>query len=197
MARRKQPRISKEENRNERATVVRFKCESTAKMADVEARKRRIQKLKCVTSSFFVMKSLTRERMFRRMSDLTDKLAMDEVEQDKELLSIIRFLLLMNSYYDDCYRMCSPDKTSSYDDNAITSLTTPSSSPISRIDMETSEPGETLELLRSRETSRPLPYHLRGMELREQLRSTLATKRAKRVKPKPSNSFIYKHYAFL
>ncbi|RMX46270.1 hypothetical protein pdam_00000515 [Pocillopora damicornis] len=84
--------------------------------------------------------------------------------------------------YGDGSSIRGPDDTSSLDDIAISSLTTPLSSPISGIDKTRGEPvdtsdDETLDLLRRREFSRPLPYHLRGMELREQLRSTLATKR--------------------
>lgn len=205
MARRKQLRISKlkEENDAERrANVVRFECERPATMADVETRKRTIQKLKCVTSSLFIMKSLAQERMLERMSDLIEKLAMDEVQRDVELLFIIRFLLLMNMNYGDGSSIRGPEETSSLDDIAISSLTTPLSSPISGIDKTRGEPvdtsdDETLDLLRRREFSRPLPYHLRGMELREQLRSTLATKRSKRFRLRPSNSLIYKYYSFL
>ena len=205
MARRKQLRISKLKEENDtkrRANVVRFECERPATMADVETRKRKIQKLKCVTSSLFIMKSLAQERMLERMSDLIEKLAMDEVQRDEELLFIIRFLLLMNMNYGDCSSIRGPDDTSSLDDIAISSLTTPLSSPISGIDKTRGEPvdtsdDETLDLLRRREFSRPLPYHLRGMELREQLRSTLATKRSKRFRPRPSNSLIYKYYSFL
>ena len=203
MARRKQLRNSKllRENNTERSVqTVRFDNESMAKMAgaDSELPKGRTRKLKWVVSSVFALNSLRQEQMFRRMGDLTRKLERDEVRQDIELLSIIRLLRHRNTDCDDS----SPDTTSTFDEIEITSFTTPSSLSIDNIDMERrSESGdfddETLELLRSRESSRPLPYHLRGMELREQLRSTLATKRTKEVKRKPVDSIIYKYYSFL
>lgn len=198
IARRKQLQNAKLRRKNKKKRnlqVVRFDEE---KLAGTESSKRKFQKVKLVVSSILALDSLPHEQAFKRMDVLTGKLARDEVRQDIELLSIIRLLRSRNV----TEHPPSPETTYTIDDIETASLISASSLSINNVDMDRScsESGdysdnETLELLRSR-ASRPLPQHLRGKELQEQLRSTLTAKKTQAEKRKAPDHTIFKYYSF-
>ncbi|KAJ7340523.1 hypothetical protein OS493_003277 [Desmophyllum pertusum] len=161
-------------------------------LAGAKSSKRKFQKVKLVVSSIFALDSLSQEQMFKRMDVLTMKAEKDEIRQDILLLSLIR--LLQNKKNTDVFI---PEATSTLlDDIEMASLVTASSLLINNIDTErSSESGddsddEILEFLRYRASVRPLPYHLRGKDLQEQLQSILATIRTPATRRKASDSAV-------
>ncbi len=197
IARRKQLQNAKlRKKRN--LQVVRFDEE---KLAGAESSKRKFQKVKLVVSGLLALDSLPHEQAFKRMDFLTGKLARDEVRQDIELLSIIRLYCSRN----DTEHSLSSETPYTINDIEMASLISDSSLSINNIDMDRScssesvdySDNETLELLRSRASLRPLPQHLRGKELQEQLRSTLLAKKTQAAKRlKAPDHAIFKYYSF-
>ena len=180
-------------NKKERKLkAVRFEEQ---KLAAPDSSKTRLQQVKRVMSSVLAFDSSPREQRFKRMDVLTEKLARDEVRQDIELLCIIRLLSNRN----DTQHSLSPASSHTIDEIEIASLITASSLSITEQSSESGDcsDNETLELLRSRASFRPLPQHLRGREFQEQLRSTLTAKKTYKVaKRKAPDHTIFKYYSF-
>ena len=163
---------------------------------------RRKRNLKSVVSSIIAVDSLCQEPALKKLDSLTSKVARDDVREDIELLSLIRLL-----------RMCdregtgdtSPETNSTLDGIEMSSFITSSSLSMYHAyaeDAKSSTSGEgsdddTLELLRSRASYRPLPQHLRGKELQNQLRSAVIEKRTQPAKRKAPDSTIFKYYSFV
>ena len=192
IAKRKQLRDSKCLRKNEMETKLQPARLDQEQLAGAKSSKRKFQKVKLVVSSIFALDSLSQEQMFKRMDVLTMKAEKDEIRQDILLLSLIR--LLQNKKNTDVFI---PEATSTLlDDIEMASLVTASSLLINNIDTErSSESGddsddEILEFLRYRASVRPLPYHLRGKDLQEQLQSILATIRTPATRRKASDSAV-------
>ena len=154
--------------------------------------------------------SLVQEQTFERIYEFTSKIATDDVRQDIELLTLIRFLQRRK----DCHVLdLSPETSSTLDDAEIISTLdeieiassmSASSLSIELIDLVRSsvESGddydsETLKRLRSRTSSHPLPPHLTLKELQEQLRSTLKKKKTRSAKRQAPDQPLFKYYSFL
>ena len=197
IARRKQLQNERLRRKNKKVRNLQSVRFGEGRVPCAESSKRKFQKVKVVVSSFLTLDSLSHEQMFEKMDDLTVKLARDEVRQDIELLSILRLLRNRNDTANP-----TPETIYTADDIEMVSLISASSLSINNIDTErSSESGEfsdndTLELLRSRASLRPLPQHLRGKELQEQLRSTLTAKRTRAPKQKAPDHTIFKYYSF-
>jgi len=139
-----------------------------------------------------------------RLDLLTSNLARDHVREDIELLSVIR---LLRMYRREGTQSTISETDSTLVDVEISSFIASSPSPVSTIsacaeDGRSSTSGdisddETLVLLRSRASNRPLPQHLRGKELQNQLRSTVVANKSKTEKRKAPDSVIFKYYSFV
>lgn len=197
IARRKQLQNARLRRKNKKVRNLQAVRFGEGRVTGAESSKGKFLKVKVVVSSMLTFDSLSHEKMFKRMDDLTGKLARDEVRQDIELLSVLRLL----RYRNDTANL-TPETIYIADDIEIMSLISASSLSLNNIDTErSSESGEfsdndTFELLRSRASRCPLPQHLRGKELQEQLRSTLTAKRTRAPKRKASDHTIFKYYSF-
>lgn len=197
IARRKQLQNSKlrRKNKTERDSQrVRFEEE---KLAGAESSEEKHQKENLVVPSIFDLYSLFQEQAFERIDDLTRKIVRDDMREDVELLSMIKLLQRRKDS-----EALSPETISTLDDIEIVSLRSASCLSINNSDMERSSvesdysDSETLKLLRNRASLRPLPQHLRGKELQEKLRSTLATKKTQPAKRQALDQPIFKYYSF-
>jgi len=211
IARRRQLQNSKlrRKNKTERNTQkVGFDEE---KLAGAESSNENLQKENLVVPSMVDLYFLVQEQAFDRIEDLTRKIVTDDVRQDVELLSLIRFLQRRK---DSQALDLSPETSFTLDDSETISTldeieiaSSMSASPclsIRLIDLERSSvelgdysDSETPKLLRSRTSSHPLPPHLRGKELREQLRSTLTRKKTQSAKRPAPDQPLFKYYSFL
>jgi len=171
------------------------------KLAGAESSKEQPQEENLVEPGIVDLYFLVQEQAFERIHDLTRKIATDDIHQDAELLSMIWLLQRRN---DNEASDLSPKTNSSLDDIEIPSSVSASCLSVKLIDLERSsvESGddsesETFKLVRNRTSSHPLPLHLRGKELQEQLRLTLIKKKkAQSAKRRPLDQPLFKYYSF-
>ena len=170
------------------------------KLDGAESSKVKPQEETLVEPSIVDLYCLVEEQALERIHDLTRKIATDDMHQDAELLSLIWLLQRRNDEASDL----SPESNSSLDDIEIPSSVSASCLSMKLIDLERSsvESGddsesETFKLVRNRTSSHPLPLHLRGKELQEQLRVTLIKKKkAQSAKRQPLDQPLFKYYSF-
>ena len=197
---------------------VKFKEEKRAVVEPTA--KRRRHHLKLVVSGIRVLDGLNQENMFKRLDLLTSKVIRDDVREEMELLSLLR--LLRTSHSQDTEEASSE---AMMDDIVISSFITASPSTMTTActeqtrsstsgdysddtfqllrtracanDTRSRTPGyHSLELLRQRASQRGLPQHLRGKQLQDQLRSSVAEKDTQPVKRKASTNSMFKYYSF-
>ena len=218
MARRKQlenSKLRRRKNQTERnLQEVGFDEE---KRTGAESSKEKPQEENLVVPSIVDLYSLVQEQAFERIDKLTRKIARDEMRQDVELLSMIRFLLRRESHTLDLSAETTSaldnpetsstlhdlETSSTLDEFQIASSVSAPSLSVKLIDLERSsvESGdysdsETLKLPRRRGSSHPLPPHLRGKELQEQLRSTFTAKKNQSAKRRAPDQPLFKYYSF-
>ena len=209
-ARRKQIRNSKFRQKDKTENNLQKVGFDEKTLAGGESSNENLQKENLVLPSMVDLYDLVQEQAFERIENLTRKIAMDDVRQDVELLSLIRFLQrrkdsqALDLSPETSFTLDDPETISTLDEIEIASTMSGSSLSIKLIDLERSSDesgeyseGETPKLCRSRRSSHPLPPHLRGKELREQLRSTLKTKKAKSAKRQAPDQPLFKYYSFV
>ena len=178
--------------KNQKVTFKEEKCDGEESMKNL------------VVLTISALDCLYQEHGLERLDLLTSNLARDHVREDIELLSVIR---LLRMYRREGTQSTISETDSTLVDVEISSFIASSPSPVSTIsacaeDGRSSTSGdisddETLVLLRSRASNRPLPQHLRGKELQNQLRSTVVANKSKTEKRKAPDSVIFKYYSFV
>ena len=204
IARRKQVQNSKLRQKNKTERNLRKVGFEEGKLAGAESSNEILHKENLVVASIVDLYSLVQEQTFERIDEFTTKIATDDVRQDIELLSLIRFLLRRDLSPETSSTLdADPEKISTLDETEIASSMSASSLSIELIDLERSsvESGdyydsETLKHLRSRKSSNQLPPHLTLKELQERLRSTLKKKKTTARRQAPDQP-LFKYYSFL
>ena len=204
IARRKQIQNSKLGQKNKTERNLRKVGFEEGKLAGAESSNENLHKENLVVASMVDLYSLVQKQTFERIDEFTSKIATDDVRQDIELLSLIRFLLRRDLSSETSSTLdADPEKISTLDETEIASSMSASSLSIELIDLERSsvESGdyydsETLKHLRSRKSSNQLPPHLTLKELQERLRSTLKKKKTTARRQAPDQP-LFKYYSFL
>ena len=205
IARRKQVQNSKLRRKNKTERNLRKVGFEEGKLAGAESSNENLHKENLVVASMVDLYSLVQEQTFERIDEFTSKIATDDVRQDVELLSLIRFLLRRDLSLETSSTLdADPEKISTLDEIEIASSMSASSLSIELIDLERSsvESGdyydsETLKHLRSRKSSHQLPPHLTLKELQERLRSTLKKKKTQSARRQAPDQPLFKYYSFL
>lgn len=179
-------------------------------LTGAESSDENLQKENLVVTSMVDLYSLVPEQTFERIEEFTGKIATDDVRQDIELLTLIRFLQRRKDSHvldlnpETSSTLDDPENISTLDEIEIASSMSASGSSIELIDLEGSsvESGdcydsETLKHLPIRTSSHPLPPHLTMKELQERLRSILKTKETQSARRQTPDRPLFKGYSFL
>ena len=179
-------------------------------LTGAESSDENLQKENLVVTSMVDLYSLVPEQTFERIEEFTGKIATDDVRQDIELLTLIRFLQrrkdshVLDLIPETSSTLDDPENISTLDEIEIASSMSASGSSIELIDLEGSsvESGdcydsETLKHLRSKTSSHPLPPHLTMKELQKRLRSILKQKKTQSARRQTPNQPLFKRYSFL